>query len=161
MNTQTRLTRSTHDKVIGGVCSGLGHYFGLDPVLVRLVFVALVFAGVSIVLYPVLWLIMPASAGAQPPLVEGWQDMQQFGSQVKGQAQGLFTQTLGGGAAETQYDPQTGQPVANVANNRNRALGVALLGVGVLMVADMFGGVAITMAVLLLAGGFYLLRRTA
>ena len=161
MNTQTRLTRSAHDKVIGGVCSGLAHYFGLDPVLVRLLFVALVFAGVSFVLYPVLWLIMPSSTSTQPALSEGWQDMRQFGSQVKGQVQGVFTQGLGGGSAETQYDPQTGQPVPNVLSNRNRALGVALVGVGALMLADMFGGVAITMAVMLLGGGFYLLRRGA
>ena len=161
MNTQTRLTRSSHDKVIGGVCSGLAHYFGLDPVLVRLLFVALVFAGVSFVLYPVLWLIMPSSTSTQPALAEGWQDMRQFGSQVKGQVQGAFTHGVAGSSAETQYDPQTGQPVPYVANNRNRALGVALVGVGILMLASMFGGVHIVMAAMLLGGGFYLLRRGA
>ena len=158
MDTQARLTRSSHDKVIGGVCSGLGHYFGLDPVLVRLLFVALVFAGVSFVLYPVLWLIMPSETSARPALAEGWQDIRQFGSNVKGQVQSVFTQSAGG-SAEAQYDPQTGQPVPYGANNRNRALGAALLGVGVIMLASMFGGGNIALAVMLLGGGFYLLRR--
>src|SRR5215210_1384006 len=59
MTTQTRLTRSSSDKVLGGVCGGLAQYFGLDPVIVRALFVALVFAGgMSVLLYPVLWLIM-------------------------------------------------------------------------------------------------------
>jgi phage shock protein C len=39
----TRVTKSKTDKVIDGVCGGLAEYFGIDSVLVRLVFVVLVF----------------------------------------------------------------------------------------------------------------------
>ena len=53
------------DRVLGGVCSGLGHYFGVDPLLVRIVFVVLALAhGIGIVLYPILWLLMEPPAGA-------------------------------------------------------------------------------------------------
>jgi phage shock protein C len=47
-----RLYRSTTNKIIGGVCGGLGEYFDLDPVLVRVITVLLVFAtGFVIVAY--------------------------------------------------------------------------------------------------------------
>jgi phage shock protein C len=42
-----RLYRSRKDRLVGGVCGGLGAYFGIDPVIVRLVFVVLTFPGVS------------------------------------------------------------------------------------------------------------------
>ena len=61
MRENGKLERNPMNKVIGGVCSGLADYFGLDVVLVRAVFVAsFLFAGVGGGLYLVLWLLMPA-----------------------------------------------------------------------------------------------------
>ena len=59
------LYRDTDDQKIGGVCSGLARYFDLDPLLVRVAFVAaLVFGGGSLVAYVLLWwLVEPAPAG--------------------------------------------------------------------------------------------------
>ena len=59
------LYRDTDDQKIGGVCSGLARYFDLDPLLVRVAFVAsLVFGGWSLVAYVLLWwLVDPAPAG--------------------------------------------------------------------------------------------------
>jgi phage shock protein C len=57
MNTQ--LTRSSADRIIGGVCGGLARYFGIDSAIVRLVFVLAVLSGVSPLVYLVLWLLMP------------------------------------------------------------------------------------------------------
>ena len=55
-----RLRRNVFNKVIGGVCSGLADYFGIDVVLVRAIFVAsFLFAGVGGGLYLILWLLMP------------------------------------------------------------------------------------------------------
>ena len=55
-----RLRRSTDDKVIAGVCGGLGVYFGVDPLFFRLAFVVLAIGGGSgVLLYIVAWLIMP------------------------------------------------------------------------------------------------------
>ena len=76
------LRRSRDDRVIAGVCGGLGRYFGIDPVILRLVFVVLLLAGGSgILLYGVGWIAIPeerpgdelgaarprASAGAAAP----------------------------------------------------------------------------------------------
>jgi phage shock protein PspC (stress-responsive transcriptional regulator) len=55
-----RLFRDPDDKVIGGVCSGLGAYFNIETVWVRLVMVILVFfGGLSIWAYLIMWMIMP------------------------------------------------------------------------------------------------------
>jgi phage shock protein C len=54
------------DRVVAGVCSGLGHYFGVDPLIVRLVFVLMtVLHGVGILIYAVLWFLMEPPVAAQ------------------------------------------------------------------------------------------------
>jgi len=56
-----RLLRSTDNRMIAGVCGGLGAYFGIDPTVVRLVFAILGLggAGVGLPLYILLWIVMP------------------------------------------------------------------------------------------------------
>ena len=56
-----RLTRSRADKMVAGVCGGAAHYAGIDPVLMRLLFVAAtVFTGgAGILLYLAGWILMP------------------------------------------------------------------------------------------------------
>jgi len=55
-----RLYRDPEDKVLGGVCSGLGAYFSVDPVIIRIFFVLLFFAGGSSFLaYLILWIVVP------------------------------------------------------------------------------------------------------
>ena len=55
-----RLTRSRADRVIGGVCGGLGRYFNVDPLLFRIGAVALVFlGGAGILLYVAALLLVP------------------------------------------------------------------------------------------------------
>jgi phage shock protein C len=57
-----RLERSTRDKWIGGVCGGLGHYFDIDPTIVRLIFLVAFFGfGTGLLVYLVLWVVMPQS----------------------------------------------------------------------------------------------------
>ena len=64
---QKRLYRSQIDKKIGGVCGGLGEYFGVDPVIVRALFAIAFFAyGTGFLAYIVLWIIVPAAI-YQPP----------------------------------------------------------------------------------------------
>ncbi len=54
------LRRNPFNKVIGGVCSGLADYFGIDVVLVRaLFFASFLFAGTGGGLYLILWILMP------------------------------------------------------------------------------------------------------
>jgi phage shock protein PspC (stress-responsive transcriptional regulator) len=55
-----RLTRRTDDKMIAGVASGLGHYFGIDPVVFRIGFVVTAFAGgAGFLAYLLAWLLIP------------------------------------------------------------------------------------------------------
>jgi phage shock protein C len=54
-----KLYRSSTNKVIAGVCGGLGEYFGVDPTVVRIIFVVLGLAGgPGLLLYIVLLLIL-------------------------------------------------------------------------------------------------------
>ena len=54
------LKRNTNNKIIGGVCSGLADFLGIDAVLVRLAFVlAFLFWGAGPIIYIILWLLMP------------------------------------------------------------------------------------------------------
>ena len=56
----TRLRRSRDDKVIAGLCGGLGTYFGADPLWFRVAFVVLAVGGGSgVLLYLVAWLLVP------------------------------------------------------------------------------------------------------
>ncbi len=59
-----KLTRSTDDKWIAGVAGGLADALGVDSTIVRIVFaVTSVFWGGGILLYLVLWAVMPRSSG--------------------------------------------------------------------------------------------------
>ncbi len=59
---QRGLVRPREDRLIGGVCAGLGRRFGLGPWAARILFVLLlmVIPGSQILIYPVLWVLMPA-----------------------------------------------------------------------------------------------------
>ncbi|MEE4260193.1 MAG: PspC domain-containing protein, partial [Bacteroidales bacterium] len=55
-----RLFRNIDDRMLGGVCSGLGAYFNIDATIVRIIFLlALFLAGGSILVYVVLWIVIP------------------------------------------------------------------------------------------------------
>jgi phage shock protein C len=59
MNTN-RLSRSRADRMLGGVCGGLGRYLGIDSNIVRLFFVLFTLTGgFGVLLYLALWLILP------------------------------------------------------------------------------------------------------
>lgn len=80
----TRIQRSRSDRKIAGVAAGLAQYFGIDPMLVRLVLVLLIFTPHSIIvpIYLILWVVMPEEPVAQPAAQEPY-----------------------------RYDPSTGQPI--------------------------------------------------
>jgi phage shock protein C len=63
-----RLMRSSSDKMIAGVCAGLADYFDLDPTIVRVVWVlALFFAGTGLLVYIILWIVLPVAPSAVLP----------------------------------------------------------------------------------------------
>jgi phage shock protein PspC (stress-responsive transcriptional regulator) len=58
-----KLYRDTEKGMLGGVSTGLGHYFGIDAVWLRIMFLIFVFAGfgTGIVAYLILWIVTPAA----------------------------------------------------------------------------------------------------
>ena len=63
MSTQVRsLRRSRHDRMVAGVCGGLGEFFGLSPLWFRIAFlISLIPGGVpGLLLYVVMWFIIPS-----------------------------------------------------------------------------------------------------
>ena len=67
------LVRPREGRVLGGVCAGLARRFGLDPWIARMLFVLvlLIIPGSQILIYPLLWVLMPNEehgfASAYPP----------------------------------------------------------------------------------------------
>ena len=62
-----KLYRSRTERWFAGVCGGLGNYFGVDPTLVRVIFVILSLTfGSGLLIYLVLWLIIPNEPEATP-----------------------------------------------------------------------------------------------
>jgi phage shock protein C len=57
---EKRLYRGVHDKMLGGVCSGIAKYIGVDPTIVRLLWVIAFFLfGIGFLAYILAWIIMP------------------------------------------------------------------------------------------------------
>jgi phage shock protein C len=66
---QQGLVRPADQRVLGGVCAGLGRRFGISPWAARLLFllILMVLPGSQILIYPVLWILMPAERPAAGP----------------------------------------------------------------------------------------------
>jgi phage shock protein PspC (stress-responsive transcriptional regulator) len=55
-----RMYRDTDNRIIGGVCAGMGSYWDIDPVIVRIIFVALILAGgIGALVYLILYIVLP------------------------------------------------------------------------------------------------------
>jgi len=56
-----RLYRSGKDRILGGVCGGLGEYFNIDPTIIRLIWILCVLAsfGICVLIYIIAWIIVP------------------------------------------------------------------------------------------------------
>ena len=68
MNTNYKpLTRSTSNRMIAGVCAGLGEYFNIDPTIIRLLFVLAFFTGFGgiAIVYLIMALVVPEQMTAQ------------------------------------------------------------------------------------------------
>ncbi len=91
-----KLMRSRTDRMIGGVCGGLANYLGVDPTLVRLVFVLLAVGnGAGVLIYFVLWIVIPredrpAGAGTEETISANASEIAErarsLGDEVRGMA---------------------------------------------------------------------------
>ncbi len=59
-----RLTKSSNNRMIAGVCAGVANYFDIDPTVVRIAWAFLVVLfGSGLLLYLICWLLMPSDYG--------------------------------------------------------------------------------------------------
>ncbi|KKR05695.1 MAG: Phage shock protein C, PspC [candidate division WS6 bacterium GW2011_GWF2_39_15] len=86
-----RLYRSRTDKMIGGVCGGLGEYFNIDSTLIRIIFALLLVTGGSgFLIYVVLWVVIPEEGSTQKNSEEVIKDnSREIEEKVKSVAQGF------------------------------------------------------------------------
>jgi len=59
LNMENKLYRSRKDRMLFGVCGGLGKFFGIDPTIIRIIFVLLAFTGFGILAYIVIAVVAP------------------------------------------------------------------------------------------------------
>lgn len=88
---QRKLYRSGSDKVIAGVCGGLGNFFDIDSTIVRIIFVLLTFGGgAGIIIYIILALIMPEQHNSDQDIKENIKNnAEQLASEIKTKANDL------------------------------------------------------------------------
>ena len=120
-----RFYRNTADKKIAGVAAGLGEYFDIDPILVRLVFVILAFAGGGgVLIYLILWIVTP-----EKPFDF---NQQQNPSTMENQQNSYEDQN-------PKVENQPGKPEYPAHRNRGNLVGaLVLITLGVLFLADEF-----------------------
>ncbi len=157
-----RLERSRHDKMLGGVASGIAHYLRVDPVLVRLAFVllTLLMFGSGILVYLILWVVMPMQAadGTNQAFVAP-------GSSARRVRYDPMTgQSLEPGAAEEipipSLDSTAGRTSTDVQMRRGRFLGAILIGLGVVLILKHMlpaGALLLLPPLLLIGAGLFLL----
>lgn len=175
-----RLMRSHTDKMIAGVAGGLGQYLAVDPVIVRLAFVALCFTGVGVLLYPVLWLVMPLEGSNRTSSGQTIKEMGQQAMRMGGEVREVFVAS-GSTVRRPRFDAMTGQPIdpeaeipinnvgsteapTDAQSRRNRLLGFILLGVGAFILLSMVPVLGSLIGrflfpVLLIGAGIMILRR--
>jgi phage shock protein C len=63
---KNRLYRNETNRVLGGVCSGLGEYLGIDPLFIRIFFILWTIMGeLSVLIYAILWLVIPGKTESE------------------------------------------------------------------------------------------------
>ncbi|MGB2964311.1 MAG: PspC domain-containing protein [Anaerolineales bacterium] len=143
MMEKVKLYRSLSNRMIGGVCGGLGAYVNIDPIFIRLLFILLLFGSdFGFILYLLLWILVPEEGKAY-----GFKE-DTFGDKVKSMGDDIQQ-------AVTQPHPQSGL-----------ILGVGLIIIGGFLLLDKLNLVwlhwmdmDILWPVFLIIGGIILLVR--
>ncbi|MBU2036925.1 PspC domain-containing protein [Patescibacteria group bacterium] len=124
------LHRSQGDKILAGVCGGLAEYFEVDSTIIRLLFILIVALGGSgLLIYLILWLIMPKKAGETAVINE--QRVKEFANEIKAKANDL--------REEFKKDkPEVPAPPANKDKRHGGLFGWVLVILGVVFLANNF-----------------------
>lgn len=110
-----KLYRSKTDQLVGGVAAGIAEYLDLDPTVVRLIFVLMtIFNGAGLIIYIVLWLIMPSGYKVKGNYID--QNTQEIGEKIS-QATEKFSQS----------------------NHTSKIGGIVLIALGILFLTSSWG----------------------
>jgi len=125
------LFRSATTKVFGGVAGGIAEYFGVDPIIIRLLFVIIAFAGGGgFLVYIILWVALPLE-----PIKPFSMNMGQGTPFSTGQ-----NTTDSEGTQETSFDANPSQPPYQMQSDqktRNGLIGgIALIALGLVFLAN-------------------------
>jgi phage shock protein PspC (stress-responsive transcriptional regulator) len=164
-NTYTRakrLYRDTDSRVIGGVCSGLAHYFNIDKILMRIIFVILLFvtSGILIPAYLILWIAVPkARTTSQRLEMKGEPiNIENIGRSVKEE---MNEQDNGKGSSAKD----SRRNIRNAAQNRNyennspgilsKILGIILVFLGFISLAGLIVSIFVSTKMIGMLPGFF------
>ncbi len=130
-----RLHKSSTNRVIAGVCGGLGEYFGVDATIVRLLFVLLaIFHGIGVLAYIVRWIVMPRETSIEMAPRDVVRE--NIGG-LRAEAERLGDQLRAGPAGSGSAEGQTpGAAGPRAVANRQFLAGMVLLVLGVLFLMD-------------------------
>ena len=145
-----KLYRNTDDKVFGGVASGLGAYFGVDSVWIRLVWVFLFFTwGTGVLLYIILWIVIPEATSTS-------QKLQMKGEPINVSNIERSVKNVGEKVGNMASDPKLGNKIGTVVERVLNAilsilkfimkfafkiLGIALMILGVAILISFLGAI--------------------
>ena len=128
MKTNKRLYRSAKSKVFGGVAGGIAEYFEIDPIIIRLLFVIIAFAGGGgAVVYIILWVALPLE-----PITPFTMNMGAGDS---------FSESNPGEQSTSDYNAGTSNPfeIPGKPENRNGLIGgIVLISLGLIFLANKF-----------------------
>lgn len=143
-----RLHRSRTNKMLAGVCGGLGEYLQIDSSIVRIFFVILLVQGVGVLLYLILWFILPYADEPDEP--------EQSAFQPSGFAR--RASSMGEDLQQSISHPDPALP---------KYIGIGLIAAGVFMILERLNifwlgwfNSNVLWSLLLIAGGVLLLYRT-
>ena len=129
---EKRLYRSRSDRMLWGVCGGLAKYFGIDPTIVRVIAVLLIFAnGLGILAYIILAIVVPlegSKATAPKEAVrENVEDIKETASELGREVRSTLTGEEG-----------KSEEVAELRHRRRNILGIILIVLGVIFLLGSF-----------------------
>ena len=130
MEKNKRLYRSAKSKVFGGVAGGIAEYFDIDPIIIRLLFVVIAFAGGGgAIVYLILWIALPLE-----PLTANSFNMNMGPGEPSGAGNP-------GGQTATDYSAAASNPfyIPVKHENRNGLIGgIVLISLGLIFLANRF-----------------------
>ena len=129
---EKRLYRSRSDRMIWGVCGGLAKYFDIEPTIIRIIAVLLIFAnGLGILAYIILAIVVPleGSRATEPKetVQENVEEMKQTATELGREIRSTFAGEAG-----------NAEEVAKVRHRGRNLLGIILIVIGVLFLLGSF-----------------------